>query len=94
MTIEALRAVEQPDYAAATAKSAYASEQLKEAIAEQGRLDEAARLKWKAAGWRAIVAFVTLTFFVWVAGLLIETGWLGIRIAGDVRRLSADSRMS
>lgn len=87
LSIDELRRAEQPDYDSAVARSSAEAERLQEMTVIQANLDDAASLKWKAAGWRALAAFVTFLFFVWTAGLLIEAGWLGIRVAGDVRRL-------
>lgn len=88
-----LREAEQPDYTAAVANSASQAETLQQMIRTQEHLDEAASLKWKRALLAAVGSFVTILLFLWIAGLVVEGGWLAIRVAGDVRRLreSADA---
>lgn len=85
--LDDLRAETQPRYRAAVASRDAAAQTL--AMMEEGlkQADEAASLKWKAAGWRALGSFAAILLFLWILGLAIEAAWLAIRVAGDVRRL-------
>lgn len=93
MSVVDLRRDEQPDYESAVANRDRQAQAAESMVATQARLDEAASLKWKSAAFRAGASFLTFLLFVWTAGLLVEAGWLAIRVAGDVRRLreSADA---
>lgn len=86
-SINDLRNAEQPSYAELSATRDREAETLTqmEQILAQHR--EAASLKWKAAFFRAFGSFLTFLMFVWVAGALIEGGWMAIHVADDVRRI-------
>jgi hypothetical protein len=84
---DALRTEAQPTYAEVKAVGEREPAVLASMEEHSKQLDEAASLKWKAATWTALGAFVTFILFVWLWGALIEIGWLAIRIADDVRRM-------
>jgi hypothetical protein len=86
-TAAELRQIEQPEHVRAVARSEAEADTLQSMVRTQEHLDEAASLKWKRAALTAGGAFVTILLFLWIAGLLVEGGWLAIRVAGDVRRL-------
>ena len=85
--VDVLRAEEQPGYPEAKTAAERESAKLASMEEQSRQWDEAASLKWKAAAWRLVRAFVTFLAFVWLSGALIEAGWLAIRIADDVRRM-------
>lgn len=91
---EELRRIEQPSYAEVRGKSEGAAETLARMEYELTQREEAASLKWKQAAWRGVLSFVTFLFFVWVTGLLVEGGWLAIRVADDVRQMREASKQS
>lgn len=84
---EQLRAETQPNYADAVREREYAQARVTDMESYQRELDEAASLKWKAAAWRMLAAFVAILIFLWVSGLAIELAWLGVRVADDIRRI-------
>lgn len=85
--MDALRNEAQPTYPQAKEASDRETATLASMEEHSARLNEAASLKWKAALWSALRAFVAFLLFVWVWGALIEAVWLAIRIADDVRRM-------
>jgi hypothetical protein len=87
VTIDELRRREQPQYEEMKTTRDRESETL--ATMEQilAAKQEAASLKWKAAGWRAVRSVVTFLLYLWFGGAIIEAGWLAIRVADDVRKL-------
>ncbi len=87
LSIDELRASEQPTFAAAKIRRDATAETLASMQETLKQKQEAASLKWKAAFWRALASFFTFLMFVWLAGATIELAWLGIRIADDVRRI-------
>lgn len=87
LSVEELRKAEQPAYAEAKATRDREAETLAEMEQALVRHQEAASLKWKAAFFRALRSFLTFLLFVWVAGALIEGGWMAIHVADDVRRI-------
>ena len=86
-SVEDLRSAKQPEYQEAKAKRDREAELL--ASMEQNLVErqETASLKWKAAFFRALRAFVAFLLFVWLMGAVIEGGWMAVRIADDVRRI-------
>lgn len=87
LSLAELRNAEQPAYAEAAGTRDREAEVLAEMEAALVRHQEAASLKWKAAFFRALRSFITFLLFVWVAGALIEGGWMAIHVADDVRRI-------
>jgi hypothetical protein len=82
-----LRRDVQPQYDDARIRNESAAERVRTMEAWLAQHEEAARLKWKAAMWTAVRAFLKILLFVWIIGLAIEAAWLAIRVAGDVRRI-------
>jgi hypothetical protein len=82
-----VRSSEQPSYAEIKATNEREAEKLASMEERLKVYEEAASLKWKAATWTALGAFVTFLLFVWLWGALIELGWLAIRVADDIRRM-------
>ena len=87
LSIEELRKADQPAYAETKKVRDHEAERLATMEELLASHREAASLKWKAAFFRALAAFVTFLLFVWLAGALIEGGWMAIRVADDVRRI-------
>ncbi|HYC90187.1 MAG TPA: hypothetical protein VEO54_13310 [Thermoanaerobaculia bacterium] len=92
LSVETLRNAQQPQYPEAKVARDQAAELLAAMEPVLAQHQEAASLKWKAAFFRALGAFVTFLLFVWFAGALIEGGWMAIRIADDVRRIRQGTR--
>ncbi|HEX6159064.1 MAG TPA: hypothetical protein VF111_02790 [Thermoanaerobaculia bacterium] len=84
---EQLRNETQPAYAEAVRARDRAAEMLVEREALQVELDEAASLKWKSAAWQTAKALAMILLFIWLSGLAIETAFLAVRVADDVRRI-------
>jgi hypothetical protein len=91
LPVDEIRATAQPAYAETKTASDREAETLSGMEATLLQHQEAASLKFRAAGMRALRSFVTFLLFVWMAGLVIEAGWLAIRIADDVRRMRETS---
>lgn len=87
LSVDALRAGEQPAYFEAKENRDREAERLASMEQRLAEHREAASLKWKAAFFRAVRAFVTFLLFAWFIGALIEGGWMALRIADDVRRI-------
>lgn len=92
MSVENLRIAEQQPYTEAKNARDTAARTLAEMEPVLAAHQEAASLKWKAAFVRALGSFITFLLFVWLAGALIEGGWMAIRVADDVRRLRQGTR--
>lgn len=92
LSVENLRIAEQQPYLEAKTARDQAAQTLAEMEPVLAAHREAASLKWKAAFVRALGAFVTFLLFVWIAGALIEGGWMAIRVADDVRRIRQGTR--
>src|ERR1041384_729571 len=87
LSMDQLRAMEQPDYASAAAANTAAAERLQAMTTVQEQMDEAASLKWKSAAVRLLGIVVSFLVSLWMTAFMIEAGWLAIRVAGDIRTL-------
>lgn len=87
LSVDDLRNAEQPTYLQAKSAREYERDTLSQM--ERVLVDhrEAARLKWKEAFYRTLGSFVTFLMLVWLAGALIEGGWMAIHVADDIRRI-------
>jgi len=87
VTIDELRAGEQPSFQETKGMKQRQADSLAEMEQILTVKREDASLKWKAAFFRAIRAFIAFLMFVWLAGAVIEGGWMAIHVADDVRRI-------
>jgi hypothetical protein len=91
LSIDDLRNAEQSTYLQAKSAREYERETLSQMERALLNHREAARLKWKAAFYRTLGSFVTFLMFVWLAGALIEGGWMAVHVADDIRRMRQSS---